>query len=92
MTCDIIILCANLDPSFRTGQVITCKMFFSGLGKTCVKKFCFRLLVAKGLQLLTLCICERLDWVNEICLVHTSRDRVRVNVCRFKFTESLRKV
>ena len=37
MTCDIIILCANLDPSFVTGQVITYKMVFSGLGKTCVK-------------------------------------------------------
>ena len=54
MMCDVIILCANLDPRFVTGQVITCKMVFSGLGKTCVKthvsrsKFSFRLLVAKG--------------------------------------------
>ena len=37
MTCDIIILCANLDPSFVTGQVIACKMVFSGLGKMYVK-------------------------------------------------------
>ena len=37
MTYDIIILCANLDPSFVTDQVITCEMVFLGLGKTCAK-------------------------------------------------------
>ena len=60
MMCNVIILCANLDPSFVTGQVITYKMAYPGLGKACVKrtswsKFCFRLLVPKGPQyLLTL--------------------------------------
>ena len=37
MMCCVIILCANLDPSCVTGQVITCKMVGLGLGKTCVK-------------------------------------------------------